>query len=67
MNFFTINRWTAVFNAIGALLIALAPWNSGPYWLDVIGIFICTFLVQLVLIGMQKLFNYCYKRWFQSK
>ena len=35
--------------------------------ISVAGIFVCTLIVQLLLVGMQKVFNYCYKRWFQPK
>jgi len=65
--FFTFNRWSVLATAIMAPLVALMPWNTGPYWLDATAIFICTIIVQLLVVGLQKFFNYCYKRWFQPK
>jgi len=56
-NFFSFNRWTVLATAVVAPLLALMPWNTGPFWLDAIGIFVCTLFVQLVLVGIQKLLN----------
>lgn len=33
---------------LGALFLAFMPWMTGPYWINVLGIFIVTYIIQVI-------------------
>lgn len=42
---------------IGALVMAFMPWMSGPYWLDVIGTFLCASILLIIASNLERLYS----------